>query len=454
MIEKIQKANNKKVIWFSVGLALLFSVGLAKSARAAGASLYLAPSEGTFFVGSTFTVSIYVNTKGNEINALQVDLSFDPNILQITSQTSGKSFVAEWLTPPSYSNTGGTINFVGGIPGGIKTSSGLISTVTFRAKSPGKTEIKFQDASRVFLNDGKGTPLTTTISNGSYEIVVAPPEGPKIFSPTHPDSEIWYGNSNPVFSWEKEEGVTDFSFTLDQNPQGIPNNESKGTANTASFEGVNSGIWYFHLKAKKGNVWGKVSHFMIRIDNIPPQNLDLRIDKNYFIYFSAKDVFSGIDHYEISITDITNPEAGNVPFFVEANSPYKIIHHNPGTFKVLLRAYDKVGNFSDKEEMIKIFTSFLSISGNKILIKSYALPIWTLYFFILFFIFLILFLTLKLFFRLNFRRRLRKEVKEAEKEIEDVRKLEKKIKDMINLEEETKKEEERLSDKLWGKSKD
>ena len=442
----------KKSFFIFTILVLYFLI--TSSVQAGGASLYLAPAEGTFFVGSTFTVSIYVNSKGNEINALQVDLVFDPNILQITSQTSGKSFVAEWLTPPSYSNTGGTINFTGGIPGGIKTSSGLVSTITFRAKSPGKTEIKFQDASRVFLNDGKGTPLTTTISNGSYEIVVAPPEGPKIYSPTHPDSEIWYGNSNPVFSWEKEDGVTDFSFTLDQNSQGIPNNESKGITNTTSYEGVNSGIWYFHLKAKKDNVWGKVSHFMVRIDTIPPQNLDLRIDKNYFIYFSAKDIFSGIDHYEISITDITNAEASNIPFFVEANNPYKIIHHNPGTFKVLLRAYDKVGNFSDKEGMIKIFTSFLSLSGNKILIKGYALPIWVLYLLIPFFIFLIIFLTIKLFFRLNFRRRLRKEIKEAEKEIEDVRKLEKKIRDMISLEEETKEEEERLSDKLWGKSKD
>ena len=93
--------------------ALLFTVALPVKAEVA--TLYLAPSKGTFFVVSTFSVSIYLDTKGNEINAAEVDLRFPPDILQITTPTAGESFISEWLTPPSYSNIGGTISFKGGM---------------------------------------------------------------------------------------------------------------------------------------------------------------------------------------------------------------------------------------------------------------------------------------------------------------------------------------------------
>jgi hypothetical protein len=52
MIKYIKKLN-KIIIWFSVGLAFLFSVGLVQLVKAEGASLYLSPQTGTFFVGST-----------------------------------------------------------------------------------------------------------------------------------------------------------------------------------------------------------------------------------------------------------------------------------------------------------------------------------------------------------------------------------------------------------------
>ena len=216
--------------------ALLFTVALPVKAEVA--TLYLAPSKGTFFVGSTFSVSIYLDTKGNEINAIEVDLKFPPDILQITTPTAGESFISEWLTPPSYSNSGGTISFRGGIPGGIVTSAGLVSTITFRGRASGIAKVEFLDSSKVLLNDGKGTPVFTTNIGGVYEILIPPPEGPKVTSPTHPDPDIWYSNSNPTFSWEKEDGVTDFSYSFDQDPAGVPDSTSEGNQTSVSFSEV------------------------------------------------------------------------------------------------------------------------------------------------------------------------------------------------------------------------
>ena len=236
---------------FSILLIVILSFLIAPSAKAEGVSLYLSPQTGTFFVGGTFTVSIYVNTKGNEINVVEVDLRFPPEILQVTSPATGESFVSEWLSPPSYSNVWGKITFKGGIPGGIITSAGLISTITFRAKSPGLAKVEFLESSKVLLNDGRGTPVSAATIGGLYEILIPPPEGPSISSPTHPDSDLWYRDNNPSFSWEKGEGITDFSFSLSQNPQEEPDTISEGDINFKSYTEISDGIWYFHLKAKK-----------------------------------------------------------------------------------------------------------------------------------------------------------------------------------------------------------
>lgn len=439
------------VLFITIFLFLVFShVG------ATSASLYLSPSEGNFFTGSTFTVSIYIDTEKNEINALQIGLKFDPKILQVISQTNGKSFVSEWLTPPNYSNTGGTINFKGGIPGGIKTSAGLISTVTFRAKAPGKTEITFLDTSKVFLNDGRGTPLEVIFSNGAYDISAVYPEGPKISSSTHPNLNVWYNNSSPIFSWEKEQEVDGFSFTLDQNVYGMPDDENEGIITQTSYEGLQSGIWYFHLKTKKNGMWGKTSDFLIRIDTQPPRDFNISFDqKNSLLSFSASDPLSGIDHYEIGVVDVTDPKTSLAPFFVEARSPYKIPFKKTGKFKILVRALDKAGNLSREEENLAISLPFLSFTDQNVLLGSIVVSKTLFYASGAGFLILIGFFLFRLFERRDLRKRLTKEIKEAEKEINDVKKLQKKIQNTGLLEVEIKKEEEKLVEKLLNKdSKD
>jgi len=99
---------------FPLLLILTISFIIGPSAKAASASLYLSPASGSFLVGSTFSVSVFVNTEENEINAVWAELKFPPEILQVTSPTAGTSFIAEWLTPPNYSNERGIISFRNG----------------------------------------------------------------------------------------------------------------------------------------------------------------------------------------------------------------------------------------------------------------------------------------------------------------------------------------------------
>jgi len=337
-------------------------------------------------VGSTFTVSLYLNTEGNEINVVQADLKFSQNLIQVTSPSTGSSFIAEWLTPPNYSNERGIISFRGGIPGGLATSAGLVSSITFRAVSSGRAKIEFTKGSKVLLNDGKGTNILASTIGGQYNVVVPPPEGPRVFSPTHPNPNVWYSDSGVAFSWEKEGGVTDFSWEFNQNSGARPDAQSEGIDTAISFSDVSDGVWYFHLREKKNRVWGKTSYVAVRIDTSSPREFIPRVETytrlvgyQTMVYFETSDDFSGLDHYEVSVIDLTGPESSR-SFFTEELSPYKVPFKKAGKYNIIIRAVDKAGNIREAEARFRMMTPFIShIEGKGLEVKGVFLAWWLIF---------------------------------------------------------------------------
>ena len=345
-------------------ISVLF-LACPKIAFASGASLYLSPNSGTFFVGATFDVSIFVNTGSKEINTIEANLKFDPKKVQIVNPAVGKSFISVWVAQPSYSNINGTITFQGGVPSpGINTSSGLVSTITFRAISPGQISIEFLDSSKVLLNDGKGTNILNSSSKGVYEITVPPPEGPKIFSPSHSDQNKWYQNNNPSFGWEMEAGVEEFSYSLDHSLYGAPDNTGEGKETSISYNSLEDGVWYFHIKARRGKNWGGISHYLVQIDTTPPAAFTPSIDPilrqpnittdQPIVTFFTTDALSGVAYYQIKIVDLSKTGEAGTGFFVEANSPYKISKLSAGEYEIVVRAFDNAGNWRDSSKKIEV----------------------------------------------------------------------------------------------------
>ena len=126
-------------------------------AQTNASGLFLRPSQGSFFVGSTFDVSIVLDTKGAAINTVEVELLFPSDILQVASPSTGYSIVQVWASPPLFSNKEGKVYFVGGIPSpGIETSNGIVLTMTFRAIAPGEAKIEFGPQTKVLANDALG----------------------------------------------------------------------------------------------------------------------------------------------------------------------------------------------------------------------------------------------------------------------------------------------------------
>lgn len=335
----------------------------AQNASAA-ATLKLSPNTGTFEVGSTFTVSLFLDTGGQEINALEVTLHFPPDKLQLVSPSGGKSIIEIWTAQPTYDNEKGEIRLQGGIPGGLNVSQGLITTLTFRAKKTGEALVRFGDESRVLANDGKGTDLLGDTTGGFYTLVLPPPAGPIVSSQTHPDQSKWYSNSTAVLSWPKVEGEERFSYILNSLPVDIPDDISEDSRQSVGYRNLASGTHYFHIKAFRAGSWGGTTHFAINVDTEPPAKFPIEISpaplttsRTVLIGYQTTDKLSGIDHYEYAVIPLFEAEQS---LFVEGRSPTQLTVE-PGKYDVIVRAYDKAGNFQESKQRLRVvaFLPFL-----------------------------------------------------------------------------------------------
>lgn len=81
------------------------------------------------------------------------------------------------------------------------------------------------------------------------------------------------GGSNARFTWWErgKEGIKDISYVLDSDPETIPDDVPKDTKKVISFSGLKSGVYYFHLRARKPDeTWTDATHYRIDVDGSPP----------------------------------------------------------------------------------------------------------------------------------------------------------------------------------------
>jgi len=366
----------KKNILVEIGLAIILCFNLACSVDAQEASFYVLPSKGSYKVGETFSVNVLISTEGSSINATEATIHFSPEILNVQEISKQNSILSLWTQEPVFSNSKGTIIFGGGLPNpGFAGKSGKIITILFKAKSLGAAQVSFGQE-KILANDAWGTDIFSGSTGGTYfidvpetevpEIPKEPepepgeegrvPTAPKVSSSTHPFSDKWYSNNAPEFEWKNPQGIIGVSTLFDQKPVSDPGNISEGAFGSKTFENVEDGIWYFHVKLQNNIGWSKISHFKIQIDTSPPEPFEIIIDNegdptnpHPILYFKAKDQFSGVSHYEIKI--------GQGDFFslveVQTN-PYQLPYQNPGKYALEIKAVDMAGNKTPATSEVKV----------------------------------------------------------------------------------------------------
>lgn len=331
------------------------------------ATLFVSPSAQTVMEGSTFNVSVYLNTHENSVSTMDLTVRFPADRLQIVSPSGGQSLIQLWVQPPTYSNTDGTAHFVGVIPNGIVTQSGLISTITFRAISSGPATVSVGSESIVLANDGFGTRMQTERGRAVYTVSPKPPSGVRVFSDTHPFESTWYQNANVTLGWDKDAQIDGFSYVLDNQPSTIPDDTDEGLGTATSFSQLSDGLHYFHIKARRQGVWGQTTDFLVRIDSLAPADFTAELETRHdslgsrqVVSFATTDSLSGINHYEVGVVD--KREADHIsPVFIQTESPYQVASDPTATLQVRVRAFDNAGNI--RESVVDVYpTTFVKTS--------------------------------------------------------------------------------------------
>lgn len=366
--------KNKKIsLVFSV--IILFQIILLLPSRVAGAEvnlitqndtpsidLFMTPQTGSFLGGTSFEVPFFINTKGKSVTNIDLNISYDPTRLGIIKPSNGKSVIGIWASAPGYDNNKGTANFSGTIPNGIVSESGLITSITFEAKAPGNAEVIISESSKVEILDGKKITPKLITNRGLYTIFPRPTGSVEVYSETHPFEDKWSSNPNVIFIWNKIPNIIGYSFVLDNKPNTLPENKVSTTDTVNKYENLSDGVWYFHIKAlKDGDIWGTTTNRILKIDTTPPNNFKPKIEyirhgnsNLASISFATTDSLSGVNHYEVGLTDTSNNLNNDTsPVFNYAESPYQVSLDSINSARVTVRAIDNAGNITDSAVYVK-----------------------------------------------------------------------------------------------------
>lgn len=181
-----------------------FLLGLLISLRAEAATLYFGPTN--LDQKSSSEVGLYLDTEGQEINAVDLNLRFPTDSALIESLSDGGSIIPFWVDKPDFSNNDGRVSFSGIIPGGF-SGKGLLLKI--RIKPTTNEGIYFTvDKSKIFLNTPDGS--EAQIKNNSIILVNSASEMPTLGPDTYPpenfapeivtDPSIFDGKWAVVFS--------------------------------------------------------------------------------------------------------------------------------------------------------------------------------------------------------------------------------------------------------------
>ncbi|HAM88799.1 MAG: hypothetical protein US83_C0006G0036 [Candidatus Falkowbacteria bacterium GW2011_GWC2_38_22] len=342
-------------------------------AQTKNAVLFLSPNSGSYTVNSSFSVKVAVNSGGGTgINAAEGLIKFDNSFLTVTKVADTGSIFKLWTTDPTFSNSAGTISFGGGSPGPYTGNNGTIFTISFTSKKAGTTAVNFTSGI-VLAADGKGTNVFSGFGNASFNITEAQkteekpiekpkaeeekptakgllPPLPEVSSETHPETDIWYMNNHPQFSWKLLADLIGVSYDISTNPTADPGAEIDGIIEDVLFEeAVPDGEQYFHIKYKNKSGWGQIAHRKLLVDATPPKSFNVTVDNGGDetnpvpqLRFKTIDEASSLDYYKLNV----NEKIEQIKPEDMEKGYYQLQPLAPGEYLADIAAFDKAGNVS------------------------------------------------------------------------------------------------------------
>lgn len=366
----------KVITW---GVAVAFA--LPSFAHAAQLSVSATPM--SVQVGSTVTVTVYVNSEGTAINNAEGSLMFPRDLFDVVSVSSDVSVFSLWIQAPTY-NGNNAISFNGGLPSpGYVGASGKVFSAVLRAKAAGSAAFTLENTA-VRANDGLGTNVLTR-STGGFAAVQAPqsvpvvqptPTTPKpapatntvlaIRSETHPSEDRWYAAKQAVLAWDLPAGTEAVQTLLSDSPTDIPAVLYQPPVTERKLDDLEDGVWYFAVRARSASGWGKVVRYKLQVDTTPPALRDVRMEyvdqEHSIVVRSNQDTFSTAHIAVGSVASDSQSGVAQVDILIDgevkkqvayadlSDSTYQLpLQLDPGTHTANLRVYDYAGNSAESE---------------------------------------------------------------------------------------------------------
>lgn len=361
----------RQIAGFIALIVLIFSCFnvFLTPASASGASMQLSPASGSYAVGSTFTVNIYVSSADQAINAVSGVVGYPVANLRAIGLDKSGSKINLWVQEPSYSNANGRVSFEGLVLNpGYQGSGGKVVGVTFKVVKAGTAVANFINGA-VLANDGQGTNIVSGLAGGRYtltgaiqeEDVSVPPAGtpagaaaaanlplrPSIISATHPNQGQWYNTSTAILKWWLEKFVNGVSYANDQNPATEPDTIPEIFAAAKSYDSLPDGIYYFHLRVKNNLGWSAAAHYKYLVDKTKPEISAIKslsgdeATSTFRFSIAAADALSGIDRYEIRVDN------GAAKKIISSSSiEYEVSGLSDAKHVLGVQVFDRAGNSS------------------------------------------------------------------------------------------------------------
>ncbi|HCC04865.1 TPA: hypothetical protein DEP58_00990 [Patescibacteria group bacterium] len=257
--------------------------------------IFLDTTENTHNLSDTFYIPVRIDTQGECINAVTVEVAYNPDEISIQDVSTGESVLTLWTQfPLIQKNEGkelGQVLFEGGIPGGYcgrvigdpgQTNILAKLVVTgvrqqeFATDTSKVSQVVLGPATKAYLHDGSGTEAPLTLAGSTLVLT--------------------YSSSSPNNLWLSDVKQDVIAPEL------------------------------FEITLVEGPSVGSNKHY---------------------IAFNTTDKQSGVDHYEVLETD---PDrfgfltwTPRESYWVIASSPYELRDQNLHS-KILVKAVDKNGN--------------------------------------------------------------------------------------------------------------
>jgi hypothetical protein len=146
-MKKLQKINF--FILFSLFLFLFFVTPVF------AAEIFFGANNKEVNLDSKFEIGIFLDTQGDNINAMEGTIMFPSNALEFQGVYNGNSNITFWVQQPTLIAKD-SVSFSGIIPGGFTGNKGYLFSLIFKATKKGKITINSNNE-KIYLNDGQGS---------------------------------------------------------------------------------------------------------------------------------------------------------------------------------------------------------------------------------------------------------------------------------------------------------